>query len=279
MRVDVKEFLDSLRLQPQTVKTYSRLLTSFFAHIDTDRPLQEVNMKIINTFIKRLESEGRKSQTIASYTIVLRKFFYFHNMVDLAERIETPTVRHKKRIHMSHIYWVDFLEAAGKDEFDGPRAQALCVTLLGTAMRISEALNLKVGDVDWRKTRIRVTLKGGEEAYYSMVLLDDMIEYLKSFIGSRTSGYVFKGGSEGHMSMKGAELIVRRAAVRAKVPLAKLISPHTLRHSLAHWMLWEQKWPSLVVMNLLHHKRVETTGIYTDGQQDEMDDFIAKNRP
>ncbi len=279
MRDDVKEFLGSLRLRPNTVKTYDRLLSVFFAHVGPERPLHEINMEMINSFIKRLEVEGRKSQTIASYTIALRKFLYYHNRTALGDRIETPSVRHKKRTHISHLDWADFLEAAGKEEHGGLRSQALCATLLGTGMRLSEALNMKVGDVDWEKSRIRVTIKGGDEAYYSMVLLDDIKEYLKPFIGARARGYVFEGGADGHLSMKMAELLVRRAAVRAKIPSANAISPHVLRHSLAHWMIWELKWPTLIVQNLLHHKRVSTTQIYTEGQQDEMDDFIARNRP
>lgn len=279
MRTDVKEFIESLRLQPRTVETYRKLLEKFFSQVGADRPLGDIGIGVLNGFFKRLSEEGRKSQTIASYSIVLRKFFYFHNMVELAERIETPSVKHKKPVYINHMYWVDFLEAAGKDKFDGPRAQALCATLLGTCMRLSEALNMKIGDVDWDKARIRVTLKGGEDAFYSMVLLDDMKEYLKPYMGGRKTGYVFQGQSDGHISPRTAEYIVRRTAIRAKVPSAKLISPHKLRHSLAHWMIWEQKWPTLVVKNLLHHKRVDTTSIYTDGMQEEMDDFIAKNRP
>jgi integrase/recombinase XerD len=279
MRTDVKEFIESLRLQPRTVETYKKLLEKFFSQVGADRPLDDVGIGVINGFFKRLSDDGRKSQTVASYSIVLRKFLNFHSRVDLAERIETPRVRHKKRVHISHLNWVEFLEAAGKDKYDGPRAQALCATILGTGMRLSEALSMKVGDVDWEKARIKVTLKGGEDAFYSMVLLDDMREHLLTYIADRRSGYVFQGQSNGHLSPRTAEEIVKRAAVRAKVPSAKLVSPHALRHSLAHWMIWEQKWPTLVVKNLLHHKRVETTGIYTDGMQDEMDDFIARNRP
>lgn len=279
MRDDVKEFLESLRLQPQTIETYTKLLRNFFAHVGPERPLKEINMEVINSFIKKLEASGRKSQTIASYTIALRKFFYYNNMTSLAEKIETPRVRHKKRTHVSHLYWVELFEAAGKDRFGGLRSQALCVMLLGTGMRLSEALNVKLSDVDWEKARVRVILKGGEEAFYNMVLLDDMKEYLKTFIGPRKTGYVFEGTADGHMSKRTAEYIVQRAAERAKVPSASSVTPHVLRHSLAHYMIWELKWPTLVVQNVLHHKRVSTTSIYTEGQQDEMDEFIAKNRP
>jgi len=223
-------------------------------------------------FLDYLEDDHRASGTLANYTIVLRRFFEFHDRADLAKKIKTPTVKRKKRQVVRSEDWMDMFEAAGFHHENGERNQALLAVLLGTGMRSGEAVS-----------RILVPqAKGNRKVYYMMVLKDEIDEYLKPWVGQKTEGYVFPGKKwNKHLTDRMVRYIIKRVANIAQVPNAESITPHSLRHSLAHYLLFVEKWDSMVVQQVLNHKRIETTQIYVEVDEDSMElvDFVRRNRP
>ena len=90
-----------------------------------------------------LEDDDKASGTIAMYTIVLRQFFEFHDREDLVKKIKSPTIKRTKRASVSSEWWMEMYKAAGFHDENGERNQALLSVLLGTGMRIGEAIKIK----------------------------------------------------------------------------------------------------------------------------------------
>lgn len=279
----VDEFISSLRGRSKNTKMAyaSRLRT--FETIMGPRDPGKRTFKEVNEFIDFLEDDNKSSGTVAQHTIVLRAFFGFYGREDLVRKIKTPTVKRKKRKTVNCEDWHDMFEVAGYHATLGDRNQALLSVLLGTGMRVGEAVRMRCKHIDWESERIFVPqAKGDEEVYYMMVLKDELDDYLRPWIGQRREAYVFPGKKwNKHLTERMVRYLIKKIASAANVPNADSISPHSLRHSLAHYLLFHEEWDIEVVRQVLNHKRIETTQIYTDGDEGglELAEFVKRNRP
>ena len=279
----VEEYVSSLRGKSQHTKRMYKSQLDMFETVMGTKPVKKWTFPEIMEFLDFLDDEDRSSGTVAQYTIVLRQFFEFHGRDDIAKKIKTPKITREVRSSVKSEYWMDMFEAAGFHHENGDRNQALLSVLLGTGMRVSEAVKIRGKHIDWPNERIFVPqAKGDREVYYMMVLLDEIEQYLKPWAGQKTEGYIFPGKKwNKHLTDRMARYIVRRIAVIAGVPNAEHIGPHSLRHSLAKYLLFEEEWDSMVVKEILNHKRITTTQIYVQLEEGSLElvDFVKRNRP
>ncbi|QOD38340.1 tyrosine-type recombinase/integrase [Candidatus Wolbachia massiliensis] len=143
------------------------------------------------------------------------------------------------------------------------REIAIIILLYGTGLRISEALNLKVSDIN--NESLIVTGKGDKqrEVFILPVVKKCIQEYVKACpylgINSETQ-YLFVG-------VRGKKLgrtyvANRLQKIRRMLNLPEILSPHAFRHSFATHLL--QKDIDLrSIQQLLGHSNLETTQVYT----------------
>ena len=145
------------------------------------------------------------------------------------------------------------------------RDLALAELLYGAGLRISEALDLDLPDVDLSQGVVRVYGKGGKERMAPMS--DAAAARLKEYLGVREAFTPEPREQALFLGVRGARM-QRRQANRAVSVMAKLagvpqnVSPHMLRHSFASHLL--QGGADLrAVQELLGHSRLTTTQRYT----------------
>ncbi len=108
-----------------------------------------------------------------------------------------------------------------------PREHALVTLLAMNGLRISEALNADVADLDTERGHrtSRIVRKGGKHVI--IPLAPRTSRALDLYVGERTSGPIFLSDDGRRMDRSAADRIVKRLARRAGI--AKQISPHSLR--------------------------------------------------
>lgn len=148
----------------------------------------------------------------------------------------------------------------------GLRDQALLEVIYGAGLRVSEASNLRVTDLNLSTREIRVRGKGSKER---VVLVGETAKnalalYLRDarpMLSGKDSGMVlFLNRFGGRLSQRSIQEKVRRYSVKAALPSG--VHTHTLRHSYATHML-EGGADLRVVQELLGHASPATTQIYT----------------
>ncbi len=154
------------------------------------------------------------------------------------------------------------------------RDRALLEFLYGTGARISEAVGAAVDDLDLTDESVGTALLRGKGGRTRLVPVggyacDALRAYLADgraslVAGGRGTPAVFVNARGGPLSRQSAWTILRRAAVRAGLPVdgAHGVSPHTLRHSYATHLL-DGGADIRVVQELLGHASVTTTQVYT----------------
>ena len=147
------------------------------------------------------------------------------------------------------------------DQVCGVKNRAVLLTCYGSGLRISEAIALKITDIDSKRMLIRVEHgKGGKDRY--AMLSPGLLELLRAYfrVMRPAKPWLFPSWRPPlHLTAGGVQTACREAWQRSG--LSKRVSPHVLRHSFATHLL-ERGVDSRVIQALLGHSRIETTARY-----------------
>jgi len=150
-----------------------------------------------------------------------------------------------------------------------PKYQALFALLYDTGLRITEAANLKVGDLDRGRGVIHV--RGGKGGKDRQVKLGDRLfgilrTYWREVRMKEPQGqpfsresYLFANQAGGPLNVQSAQRVIKLAA--QECGLAGSVTPHTLRHSFATAQM--EGGTSLPVLQAqMGHGSISTTQVY-----------------
>jgi integrase/recombinase XerC len=129
-------------------------------------------------------------------------------------------------------------------------------------LRISEALNLKISDIN-SNLIIKVKGKGNKERY--IPILPNVFSEIQDLIKmcpycSEKSSFIFYGKLGKKLNPSIFQQIIRN--VRNKLGLPESTTPHTFRHSFATHLL-ENSGDLRTIQELLGHSSLSTTQRYT----------------
>jgi len=117
-----------------------------------------------------------------------------------------------------------------------------------------------MADMDFDRNQIRIRQGKGKkdrQTVLSRILLSEMKDYLIKFCPKI---FLFEGQKGGRYSASSVQAIMKRAVKKSGIK--KHATVHTLRHSFATHLL-ENGTDIRFIQELLGHKRLETTQIYT----------------
>lgn len=143
------------------------------------------------------------------------------------------------------------------------RDLAMMTLMLGTGIRVTECVGLDVNDVDLANSRIKVTRKGGYEAfvYFGHEVEDALLPYLeeRENITNIVPGHenaLFLSSRKRRICVRNVEIMVKNYA--KQVTTLKKITPHKLRSSYGT-ALYQETGDIYLVADVLGHKDVNTT--------------------
>jgi len=139
--------------------------------------------------------------------------------------------------------------------------RTVLMTAYSAGLRISEAVSMRVRDIDSERMVIHVVQSKRSKDRYTL-LSPVLLEMLRHFWWAvRPVDYLFPGRSlDRPVSVSQVQRSCREAQVKAGID--KAISPHTLRHSFATHLL-EAGTDLRVIQSLLGHSSASTTALYT----------------
>ena len=148
----------------------------------------------------------------------------------------------------------------------GLRDRALLEIIYGAGLRVSEATDLEIGDVNLETKEARVTGKGSKErvCLIGMEARNALALYLSQvrpgLANRKSGGALFLSRFGTRLSQRSIQQTVRKYAVKAG--MGPGVHTHTLRHSFATHLL-EGGADLRVVQELLGHSSPATTQVYT----------------
>jgi len=271
--------LESRGRSQATVEEYTERVRLFQDHYG--KPADQMGEAEILGYQHFLLTEKKlKPNSVNTYNSALR--FVFSVTLDRAINLnKIPHVRHSRSLPIlptkEELGFLFYL--AG----DSLRNKALFMTIYGSGIRIGEAANLKVGDIDSDKGRIFIRKgKGGRDR---IVPVSEVArDFLSLFIGHRINHLeepVFQGAwaKGGGKAIRPEEISQRFHALLAKFGMSGLgRSTHAVRHSTATHLL-DHGASIRHIQELLGHKNIDTTVRYTQVQTAGLQKVYRKYHP
>jgi len=160
------------------------------------------------------------------------------------------------------------------------RDYAILRTLAYTGVRVSELCNLEIEDIDFAEGLIRVRSGKGDKDRI-VVLEEKTAEALKTYLQERykkncKTKKIFISRKGSPLSPLSVERIVKKYARKAGI--AKKVTPHVLRHTLATTLL-NHGADIRFIQAILGHASISTTQIYTHVDNETLKKIYMKTKP
>ena len=283
------DFLLWLRVEKgradSTIASYKRDLKKFLDWVTQDSlSIQTLEESDIIRFLRHLQEVGYSESTITRTMVSVRSLYMFMDVEGLrtgnpTKSIELPRVPKGLPKAISEEAVNELLAAIEGDDPVARRDRAILEILYGTGARITELVNLSLGDIDQTENLLKVLGKGNKERIvpvgrFAMKALSEWLEpagrghFEPEIWKSRDdSEALFLNKRGGRLTRQGGWGVVKKYG--AKVGLGANLSPHTLRHCCATHML-EHGADIRTVQELLGHASITTTQIYTKVSRDKL---------
>ena len=289
----IKEFKYYLKVErslaDNSVNAYIRdirKLADFSSKIKVD----ELNISVneIREFIADLNSKNISARSQARIISGVKAFFKYLIIEDYitndpAMLIENPKIGLK----LPEVLSVDEIEliisSIDLSNKQGERNRAILETLYSCGLRVTELINLKISNINFKEGYIKVIGKGDKERLtpigfnalkYISIYVNEVRIHQK--ISKNHEDFVFLNNRGSKLSRVMIFTLIKR--IVDKVGIKKKVSPHTFRHSFATHLI-EAGADLRAVQEMLGHESITTTEIYTHLDRDYLRSNIMQFHP
>ena len=261
-------------------------LQAFLLERGNDQPLTASNTDLVAWMLK-LKNDGRSGSTLNRKLAAVRGYYSFFIKkgwisVNPADNIKSPKVK-RKQIEFLTVEEVEHLLEQPDKSLKGVRDQALLELLYAAGLRVTEAANANVTDLNLRigfitcsgehgKSRIVPLGRPSREAIEAYVY-DVRPQLLKD---KDDDGALFLNTNGSRLTRQGVWKILKEYAQKAG--LENRLSPQTLRNSFAVHMV--QNGADLKsIQELMGHEDLAATQIYLTVTKNRIKEVYDRTHP
>ncbi len=284
-RTSISEFLDFLqnerRSSANTVMAYRNDLMQFADYLGAtlaqDAKWQDVTNDVVSAYLEKLNQHNYTASTTARKIAALKTLFHWMNqrgmgVDDPTMHLRSPKVEKRTPRLLSEEEVTRLFDVASR--MPPPRSyrdRALLEVIYSTGMRVSEAIGLRLSDIDFEANLVRCSGRGTRQR--TAPLLPQALAALKDYLdnaranmmGTATTDFVFLNPLGTKLTRQAVWQLTRQYAQLANIEGE--LTPHTLRHSRAAHMLNAGE-DIKRVQEWLGHANLATTQMYRQKAKD-----------
>ena len=289
----IKEFKYYLKVErslaDNSVNAYIRDIRKL-ADFSSKIKVNELNISVneIREFIADLNSKNISARSQARIISGVKAFFKYLIIEDYITNDPTMLIENPKiGLKLPEVLSVDEIEliisSIDLSNKQGERNRAILETLYSCGLRVTELINLKISNINFKEGYIKVIGKGDKERLtpigsnalkYITIYVNEVRIHQK--ISKNQEDFVFLNNRGSKLSRVMIFTLIKR--IVDKVGIKKKISPHTFRHSFATHLI-EGGADLRAVQEMLGHESITTTEIYTHLDRDYLRSNIMQFHP
>lgn len=285
---NVKSFLNYLKVYKNyselTIKNYYNDLTEFSLYIKKD--LTRVKKEDIKSYLKYLFDKDNSNRTVSRKISTLKSFYKYLKENDVIKSSPALSIKYpkadKKLPNFVHYNELESMINATKKDTFYERDDSIIELMYATGVRVSELVNIKLDDIDFETNSIRIFGKGSymRTVYFGEYARDAIFKYMNGLriklLNGKESEYLFLNKNGNNITTRGIQKIIDKIVSETEVKTK--VSPHTLRHTFATHLL-DNGCDLRSVQELLGHKNINTTEVYTHVTSERLKDVYFKSHP
>ena len=277
------EYLRSVKNRSEnTITAYKKDAEDFLAYLGDGN----ADKNSIRGWLVVLQKQGIGKRSIARKLSSLRMFYAYlveRGCCDINPFAEATSPKVDKKLpgFIKENLMDELLRLPDRTQPLGARDAAILELFYSTGMRIGELCSLNTGDIDFSSEELKILGKGRKERIvlvgsFARKALEDYLRLRPSLVKDDNENALFLG----HSGKRLVDTSIGRMLNKYTSQLSEAlhVSPHTLRHTFATHML-NNGADLRSVQELLGHKRLETTQIYTHVTIEHLKEEYKKAHP
>lgn len=260
-----KQEMKIRNFSPKTIKFYSHYITEILDY--TRKSPRNINSSDVRNYLEKLADQNCSASTLnLAYSalklyfgkILHRRFFVFLPRAKVEKRL--PVVLNKEEIKKL------------LNVVQNKKHRLILSLIYSAGLRVSEVIKIKVQDLDFVNNLLFIRQSKGRKdrrTIFSHNLGIDLQKYIKED-NKGGDDLLFTSARGGGLTTRTIQKIFFQALVKAEI--SKKASCHSLRHSFATHLL-ENGTDIRYIQELLGHRKLETTQIYTKVANNKLKDI------
>jgi integrase/recombinase XerD len=258
-------------LSANTVAAYRADLRRLQRSLGPKRNLERARHEDLLEVLRAMRVEGRSPRSVARWLVAVRGFFAHlraEGVVneDPSAHLDAPRVWRSLPKVLSFAEVEALLAAPDRSDKRGSRNAAMLEVLYATGLRVSELVQLRLGDLHLDAGYLRCWGKGSKERVVPLgseadaALQSYLAEGRPALLHGKRTDYLYVNPRGDAMTRQGFWKIIKNYGRQAGIRTP--LSPHVVRHSFATHLL-ENGADLRAVQIMLGHADISTTQIYT----------------
>ncbi len=288
----IDSFIEYLRYQKNysenTCLNYEKDLKEYLTFLNKENiKYTDMNYDLSLNYLIFLNNNKNAKTSVSRKLSSLRTFYkYLENEGKIKNNpfllVSSPKKDKKIPNFISYNNLEEILEIPDLDTAVGQRERLIIEILYACGIRVSELVNIKLKDIDFRKKTILIYGKGSKEriVVFGKYALEIMNLYIKNgrdeLLDGVSSEYLIVGKKRNKLTTRRIEQIIDN--IIKKTSLKMNITPHMFRHTFATHLL-DNDCNLLAVQELLGHESLSSTEIYTHVSNEHLREVFLKCHP
>jgi integrase/recombinase XerD len=255
LREQMKRSMELKGYSINTQKAYLRCVAEFAKHHKKSPDL--LGTAEIKDYLHLLLSIKERSHSFLNTNYSALKYFFETTLGRTWNVKAIPRTKTPKQLP-SVLSAIEVKELF--DTVTNIKHKAILMTIYAAGLRVSEAANLKVTDIDSKNMQIRIQQAKGKKDRYTLLSHENLQILREYWKYCKPKFWLFPGYQQDKpLTTRSIQKIFEKA--KNKAGIRKQVSVHTLRHCFATHLL-EAGTGIYHIQNLLGHTSPKTTNIY-----------------
>ncbi|MFI3284284.1 MAG: tyrosine-type recombinase/integrase [Erysipelotrichaceae bacterium] len=282
----IASYLKYLRIyqhrSENTIKTYQSQLKCYQMYLSDLNVVcfEEIDYTMILNFLTTMQEQKNVSTLVSAIKGFHRYMNEQYDLQDVSVHIEMKHSKEKLPLYASEQE-IESIMYQFKDNPQDVFHHAIIEMLYGLGMRVSEVCLLQVNQVNLEDGVVKVVGKGGHERivpipYASAIILKQYFFEVRSLWLKQPTTLFFINHLNKPLNPRYVQRLIKKLLIQGDID--KDLTPHKLRHSYATHLL-QQNADLRVIQQLLGHKDISTTQIYTQIDRSHAKKSYLKHHP
>ena len=273
------------RFSEHTITSYSTDLDQFSIFLSEEyqisNEVSEISFQIVRSWIASLLEKGVTPRSVNRKISTLKTYFKFlirENVISESPMLKIVAPKSKKRlpVFIEENQIENLLNEVEFDEgFIGERDKLIIELFYVTGIRLSELINIKIFDINFSNSLIKVLGKRNKERLIPLTI--NIVIELQNFVKKHNlNNYLFTNLGGTKVYTKLVYRVVKKYV--GKISSVNKKSPHILRHTFATHML-NNGADINAIKELLGHANLSATQVYTHNTIEKLKTVYKQAHP